>query len=360
MIKEIKFQNVSKEYEQEIAVSSFSLSIFENEFVVIVGPSGSGKSSLLKMLHGSEKVSEGLIFFDDQVINNVPTVDRDVEIVFQHYAIDYDVSVEKNIIKSLKKKKLPKNIVKEKVLELARILEIEELLKSDPKQLSGGEKQRVALARALVCEPSLLLLDEPLSNLDSSMRFKVRLLLKKIHRKYKNTIIYVTHDQKEALTLGDKIVVLKDGVIQQVGTPKELYYNPSNIFVASFIGNPLANIIEGKIVKEKTNHYFKFGNEMILIPAEIVQKEKIDECINKEIVIAIRPNAIAITKEKTGSVVGKVLSKEQIGQENYIHIKVKGVKEYIRIQVESLVGFIENEEINILFNFEEAKLFLKS
>ena len=188
----------------------------------------------------------------------------------------------------------------------------------------------------------------------------MRLLLKKVHRKYKNTIIYVTHDQNEAMTLADKIVVLKDGVIQQVGTPKELYHNPSNVFVASFIGNPLANIIEGKIVKEKTNHYFKFGNEMILIPTEIVQKEKIDECINKEIFIAIRPNAIAITKEKAGSVVGKVLLKEQIGQENYIHIKVKGVKEYIRIQVESLVGFIENEEINIIFNFEEAKLFLKA
>ena len=130
--------------------------------------------------------------------------------------------------------------------------------------------------------------------------------------------------------------------------------------MASFIGNPLANIIKGKIVEDQTNYYFKFGNEMILIPTKIVQKERIDECINKEIVIAIRPNAIAITKEKTGSVVGKVLSKEQIGQENYIHIKVKGVKEYIRIQVESLVGFIENEEINILFNFEEAKLFLKA
>ena len=354
MIKEIKLQNITKEYEDEIAVSSFSLCIKENDFVVIVGPSGSGKSSLLKMIYGSEKITEGELFFDNKKINNVATIDRDVEIVFQHYAIDYDISVEKNIIKSLKKKKLKKQEIKERVLEIARILEIEDLLNSDPKNLSGGEKQRVALARALVCRPSVLLLDEPLSNLYSSMRNKVRNLLKKYHRIYKNIIIYVTHDQNEAMVLGNKVVVIKDGQIQQIGSPLELYHKPSNPFVASFIGNPSANVLEGKIKLIKDNYYFEIANQDILIPTEVVQKEELYKFINRNIVICVRPNLMNISNVGLKCV---FINKEVIGESYFLDLKIFKNKKMIKIQLENDIKIDEKEELFISFNWDEVKIF---
>ena len=240
-------KNVTKTYDNnKTVINNVSLEIKDKEFIVLVGASGCGKSTLLRMIAGLEDISDGEIFIGDNKVNNVAPKDRDIAFVFQSYALYPHMTVRENIAFGLKMRKVPKAEINKKVQEAAEILNLEEYLDRKPKQLSGGQRQRVALGRAIVRNPKVFLMDEPLSNLDAKLRVQMRSEIKKLHEKLQTTFIYVTHDQTEALTMGDRIVVLNNGVIQQVDSPEEIYNNPKNTFVAGFVGSPQMNFIEGK------------------------------------------------------------------------------------------------------------------
>lgn len=240
-------KNVTKTYDNnKTVINNVSLEIKDKEFIVLVGASGCGKSTLLRMIAGLEDISDGEIFIGDNKVNNVAPKDRDIAFVFQSYALYPHMTVRENIAFGLKMRKVPKAEIDKKVQEAAEILNLEEYLDRKPKQLSGGQRQRVALGRAIVRNPKVFLMDEPLSNLDAKLRVQMRSEIKKLHEKLQTTFIYVTHDQTEALTMGDRIVVLNNGVIQQVDSPEEIYNNPKNTFVAGFVGSPQMNFIEGK------------------------------------------------------------------------------------------------------------------
>ena len=240
-------KNVTKTYDNnKTVINNVSLEIKDKEFIVLVGASGCGKSTLLRMIAGLEDISDGKIFIGDNKVNNVAPKDRDIAFVFQSYALYPHMTVRENIAFGLKMRKVPKVEIDKKVQEAAEILNLEEYLDRKPKQLSGGQRQRVALGRAIVRNPKVFLMDEPLSNLDAKLRVQMRCEIKKLHEKLQTTFIYVTHDQTEALTMGDRIVVLNNGIIQQVDSPEEIYNNPKNTFVAGFVGSPQMNFIEGK------------------------------------------------------------------------------------------------------------------
>lgn len=243
----VTIKNVKKVYDNsKTVINNVNLDIKDKEFVVLVGASGCGKSTLLRMIAGLEEITSGEISIGDRVVNNVAPKDRDIAFVFQSYALYPHMTVRENIAFGLKMRRTPKAEIEEKVKQAAEILDLSEYLERKPKQLSGGQRQRVALGRAIVRNPKVFLMDEPLSNLDAKLRVQMRSEIKKLHEKLQTTFIYVTHDQTEALTMGDRIVVLNNGVIQQAGTPDEIYYNPKNTFVAGFIGSPQMNFIEGK------------------------------------------------------------------------------------------------------------------
>ncbi|WP_010277254.1 ABC transporter ATP-binding protein [Paenibacillus senegalensis] len=248
----LKFLHVKKKYpgERRFSVDDFHLEVNDGEFLVLVGPSGCGKSTLLRMLAGLEEITEGEIYIGDRMVNYVSSKDRNIAMVFQNYALYPHLSVYENIAFGLRMRKLAKHEIHEKVIRAAKVLEIEANLNKRPGQLSGGQRQRVALGRAIVREPDVFLMDEPLSNLDAKLRVLMREELTKLHRKLHRTTVYVTHDQIEAMTMGNRIVVMKDGVIQQVGTPREIYRTPLNVFVAGFIGTPPMNLISGTIRTE--------------------------------------------------------------------------------------------------------------
>jgi multiple sugar transport system ATP-binding protein len=247
-MSKVILKNVQKIYEKnkKPVIRNVNLEIADKEFVVLVGASGCGKSTLLRMIAGLEDISSGEIYIGDKKVNNVPPKDRDIAFVFQSYALYPHMTVKENIAFGLKMRKTPKNVIEEKVKEAAEILNLTEYLDRKPKQLSGGQRQRVALGRAIVRNPKVFLMDEPLSNLDAKLRVQMRSEIKKLHEKLQTTFIYVTHDQTEALTMGDRIVVLNDGDVQQAGRPEEIYNNPANTFVAGFIGSPQINFINGK------------------------------------------------------------------------------------------------------------------
>src|SRR5210317_894146 len=260
----ISLKNIVKKYGDLEVVHSINLEIKDAEFIVLVGPSGCGKSTTLRMIAGLEEITGVEIVIGDRVVNNILAKDRNIAMVFQNYALYPHMNVFNNMSFSLKLQKVPKPEIKERVNHAARILNIEELLNRRPSELSGGQRQRVAMGRAIVRNPDIFLFDEPLSNLDAKLRTQMRVEIKELHQRVKNTIVYVTHDQVEAMTLGDRIVVLKDGYIEQVGDPIELFQNPVNTFVAGFIGSPAMNLIDGTISKsaEKLNVSFQDGFEL--------------------------------------------------------------------------------------------------
>ncbi len=243
-------KNVKKIYDKKVVIDGVNLEIKDKEFMVLVGPSGCGKSTILRMIAGLEEISDGEILIDDKTVNNIPPKDRDIAFVFQSYALYPHMTVRENIAFGLKMRKVDKKIIDEKVKEAAEILDLTEYLERKPKQLSGGQRQRVALGRAIVRNPKVFLMDEPLSNLDAKLRVQMRSEIKKLHEKLQTTFIYVTHDQTEALTMGDRIVVLNNGVIQQVDSPEEIYNNPQNTFVAGFLGSPQMNFIDGEFLSD--------------------------------------------------------------------------------------------------------------
>ena len=293
---EVILDSVDKMYPGGVqAVKDFNLDIADGEFIVLVGPSGCGKSTTLRMVAGLEEISGGTIRIEDRVINDVPPKDRDIAMVFQNYALYPHMTVYKNMAFALALRKFPKKEIDERVRAAADILGIGELLDRKPKALSGGQRQRVAVGRAIVRQPKAFLFDEPLSNLDAKLRVEMRAELKRLHHRLSTTTIYVTHDQEEAMTLGDRIVVMKDGVVQQVGRPLEVYRNPTNRFVAGFVGTPPMNFIHVKIISEHGRLWLDAEDFRIAVTSEqashLVGKE------NAEAVLGIRPEAMGLKGE---------------------------------------------------------------
>ncbi len=345
---EVKLVDVSKIYEEKNkAVSSFSLEIKDKEFVVLVGPSGCGKSTTLRMIAGLEDISEGEIFIDGRKVNNVPPKDRDIAMVFQNYALYPHMSVYENMAFGLKLRKFSKSEINERVSYAAKILDIEYLLERKPKQLSGGQRQRVAVGRAIVRKPKVFLFDEPLSNLDAKLRVQMRSEIARLHKRLQTTIVYVTHDQVEAMTMGDRIVVMKEGIVQQVDTPLNLYNHPKNKFVAGFIGSPAMNFVEGKIVSEDG---LKFVSSQGTLTFQLnpKQSEILSSYRDKKITVGIRPESFSAETKYESSVKTKLEFEEQMGNEVYLHFNVDGKSCIARMHPD--VQYKIGDEINVGFN----------
>ena len=274
------------------AVKNFNLEIADQEFIIFVGPSGCGKSTTLRMIAGLEEISEGTLKIGDKVMNDVEPKDRDIAMVFQNYALYPHMTVYDNMAFGLKLRKVPKDQIDKMVKEAAKILDLDKLLDRKPKALSGGQRQRVAMGRAIVRDPKVFLMDEPLSNLDAKLRVQMRIEISKLHQRLGATIIYVTHDQTEAMTLGTRIVVMKDGVVQQVDSPQNLYNNPGNLFVAGFIGSPQMNFMDAVVEAAGKNVTLKVGQHSIKLP-EAKSKALIDGgYVGKTVVMGIRPEDV--------------------------------------------------------------------
>ena len=329
----LKLKHIYKKYPGGVtAVSDFCLDIKDKEFLVLVGPSGCGKSTTLRMIAGLEEISEGELFIGDTLVNDVAPKDRDIAMVFQNYALYPHMTVFENMAFGLKLRKIPKEEIKRRVEEAARILDINHLLERKPKALSGGQKQRVALGRAIVRNPKVFLLDEPLSNLDAKLRASMRTELTKIHKRVGTTFIYVTHDQTEAMTMATRIVVMKDGLIQQVDTPQNLYDYPVNTFVAGFIGTPQMNFINAKLVKKDNDLYVTFGENMLKLPPEKANNPALKEYIDREVVLGLRPECIHDEPMYLSSMPENILEvdidvTELMGAEIFLYLRYQGQDE---------------------------------
>ena len=322
----ITFKGVKKVYPGGVvAVDDFNMEILDGEFVVLVGPSGCGKSTTLRMIAGLEDITSGELYLDDRLINNVPPKDRDIAMVFQNYALFPHMTVYNNIAYGLKLRKIPKKIIREKVEEVARILDLSDLLLRKPRALSGGQRQRVALGRAIVRNPAVFLLDEPLSNLDAKLRTQMRSEITKLHISLGTTFVYVTHDQTEAMTMGERLVVMKDGFIQQVDTPQNLYDYPDNLFVAGFIGSPQMNTFQAKLLHRDGGLRAAFDGGELPLRGKRYESAKISEYIGKEITIGIRPESIYQDSEfanlsNAGIIEAKVELSELMGAGVYLYV----------------------------------------
>ena len=286
----LSLRNVTKKYPNGfVAVKDFNLEVEDQEFIIFVGPSGCGKSTTLRMIAGLEDISSGELYIDGKLMNDVEPKDRDIAMVFQNYALYPHMSVYDNMAFGLKLRKTPKDEIDRKVHDAAKILDLEHLLDRKPKALSGGQRQRVAMGRAIVRNPKVFLMDEPLSNLDAKLRGQMRVEISKLHQRLETTIIYVTHDQTEAMTLGTRIVVMKDGVVQQVGSPQGLYDNPCNKFVAGFIGTPQMNMIDAQVGKSGNEVTISFGGHTLSLPDEKAKKLEAAGYVGKVVTVGIRP-----------------------------------------------------------------------
>lgn len=368
----LTLKHIYKKYSDSVtAVSDFNLEITDKEFVVLVGPSGCGKSTTLRMIAGLEEITEGELYIGDRLVNEVAPKDRDIAMVFQNYALYPHMTVYENMAFGLKLRKTPKEDIKRRVDEAAKILDISHLLDRKPKALSGGQRQRVALGRAIVREPKVFLLDEPLSNLDAKLRAQMRTELSKLHDKLGTTFIYVTHDQTEAMTMGDRIVVMKDGVIQQVDTPQNLYERPCNAFVAGFMGSPQMNFVDAKLVSRSGVLGVEFGNGKycIKLPEGKVKDESVKAFIDKDIILGIRPEHIHddemfLSLAKDGIVDVDVEVTELMGAETYLYLNLDGTQVTARVdprttarQGDSLKVAIDVNKIH-LFDKETEKVIL--
>ncbi len=317
---EVRLENVVKKFDEVVAVDDFNLTIQDKEFVVLVGPSGCGKTTTLRMIAGLETITSGNVFIGDQLINRLPAKDRNIAMVFQNYALYPHMTVFENMAFSLEMRKRPKQEIKKRVGEAAEILGIQSLLARKPKQLSGGQRQRVAVGRAIVRKPEVFLFDEPLSNLDAKLRVQTRLELKKLHERLATTAVYVTHDQIEAMTMGDRIVVMKDGLIQQVGSPLELYDQPANRFVGGFIGSPAMNFFDADLNGSGQAACLQAGNVRIDLPPDKAQKLR--DYKEKHVIVGIRPEDLIPAGEHVPgkTIQGTVEVVEPIGNETYVDV----------------------------------------
>ncbi len=326
------------------AVTDVNLDIKDKEFIVLVGPSGCGKSTTLRMIAGLEEISEGELYIGDRLVNDIAPKDRDIAMVFQNYALYPHMTVFDNMAFGLKLRKVPKEEIERKVNEAAKILDLSHLLDRKPKAMSGGQRQRVALGRAIVRSPKVFLLDEPLSNLDAKLRAQMRTEIAKIHKRLGTTFIYVTHDQTEAMTMGDRIVCMKDGFVQQVDTPQNLYENPVNKFVAGFLGSPQMNFIDAVLREEYGQYVVEFGSNRGNIYQIIVPESKVNEnlqrYVDKEIILGVRPESIYddpayIASATTGIIDANVEITEMMGAETYLYLVCEGIPLTARVNPSS-------------------------
>ncbi len=353
---EVKFKDVVKTYGKTPVIHGVNLDIKDKEFLVLVGPSGCGKSTLLRMVAGLEEISSGTISINGKVVNDVAPKDRGLSMVFQNYALYPHMNVFNNMSFGLKLSKTPKKEIKQRVEEVAAILGLGDLLLRKPHELSGGQRQRVAMGRAMVRKPSIFLFDEPLSNLDAKLRIQMRAEIKMLHQRVDSTVIYVTHDQVEAMTLADRIVVLKDGYIEQVGAPLDLFSNPVNTFVAGFIGTPPMNLVECKIIKE-TNTFVEFDTGLkIPVPdkegTELIKDSKVIMGLRAE---EITPVDIDTKLQEKWMFQGEVMVAEPLGNETHLHMDIEGVK--LMSKSEGRQIFSPNEKITLSMNLNEMHLF---
>lgn len=356
----VVLKNVNKIYPNGFqATYNLNMHIKDGEFMVFVGPSGCAKSTTLNMIAGLEEITEGEIYIDDQIVNDIPPKDRDIAMVFQSYALYPHMNVFENMAFGLRLRKFPKKEIIMRVNEAAKILNIENLLDRKPKQLSGGQRQRVALGRAIVRKPKVFLFDEPLSNLDAKLRVQMRVELSKLHNKLKTTMIYVTHDQVEAMTMGDRICVLDKGRIQQIDTPLNLYEKPANLFVATFIGSPSMNTLEGTLVEEDNILVFKTDSGIKIY----LDKNKINKLRNhsgKRVILGIRPENIEIIgdKGKSENVIKATVDViENLGNEMYVYFQFNNTQMIARIDPKIKLKF--NENINLKLDNSKIHIFEK-
>jgi multiple sugar transport system ATP-binding protein len=364
----ILLNHVEKRYGKDggYAVKDFHLEIHDGEFLVMVGPSGCGKSTTLRMIAGLEDITSGELYIGDQLVNDLPPKDRDIAMVFQNYALYPNMSVYENIAFGLRLRKMPKHEIDLAVKKSSRILEIEPFLDRKPRQLSGGQRQRVALGRAIVRDPQVFLMDEPLSNLDAKLRVQMRTEIIKLHKQLGVTMVYVTHDQVEAMTMGHRIVVMKDGIIQQVDTPQKIYNNPRNMFVAGFIGTPPINLIEGKITESSdgklefhTNRYYL---EIPLNQSNILkQKNK----VNRTVVLGIRCENIHVNLEVNdvnthshSRISGVQKINELMGADMYLYMDI-GMPNLLIVRTRADHNFEENEKLVLSLDMQKALFFDK-
>ncbi|WP_425807752.1 ABC transporter ATP-binding protein [Desulfitobacterium sp. Sab5] len=352
------FKNVVKKFDKNVVVHDFNLEIKDKEFLVFVGPSGCGKTTTLRMIAGLEEISSGELYIGDQLVNHVPPKDRDIAMVFQSYALYPHMTVYQNMAFGLELRKIPKGEIDKRVKDAAKILDIEHLLDRKPKALSGGQRQRVALGRAIVREPKVFLMDEPLSNLDAKLRVQMRAEISKLRHRLQTTMVYVTHDQTEAMTMGDRIVVMKDGRIQQVDTPMNLYNHPRNMFVAGFIGSPSMNFLRVRLVEEE-GQLKVIGSDFSLPPIP-ERREALAQYIGKEIILGIRPEAIHddvafLEAHLDWTVNVKVDVVEPMGSENYVYFTLDGENVIARVGANSTAKVLQQHKI--AFDMSLARYF---
>lgn len=359
----LSLKNIVKKYPNGFeAVKDFNLDVADKEFIIFVGPSGCGKSTTLRMIAGLEEISSGELYIDDKLMNDVEPKDRDIAMVFQNYALYPHMTVFDNMAFGLKLRKVPKPEIKQKVEEAARILDLEKLLDRKPKALSGGQRQRVAMGRAIVREPKVFLMDEPLSNLDAKLRVQMRSEIASLHQRLGATIIYVTHDQTEAMTLGTRIVVLKDGVIQQVDSPQKLYNEPDNLFVAGFIGSPQMNFLDAECVVEGDKVSLKFGEFSVVLPPSKAQALKDGGYAGKTVVMGIRPediddSQIAIETHSESIVSTTVTGYELLGSEVLLYYSINDTA--MTAKVDSRTTARYGDSIKLAMDVEKIHVFDK-
>jgi len=355
---EVRFEHVTKRFGDVVAVNDLSLEIPDKEFLVLVGPSGCGKSTALRLLSGLEEITNGNVYIGDRLVNNVPPKDRDIAMVFQSYALYPHMSVYDNMAFGLSLRKMPKAEIERRVKEAAHILGIEDLLKRKPRQLSGGQRQRVALGRSIVREPAVFLLDEPLSNLDAKLRVQTRAELSKLHQRLGTTFIYVTHDQVEAMTMASRIAVMNAGVIQQVGTPQQLYERPDNVFVAGFIGSPAMNFFEVAVRGDRAEMYLDTDTFRVVVTSQKV--DMLLPYLEKKIIFGIRPEHIHVTEYMpSGMVASPVRARvdvtELMGNELFLYL-LSGNNQFLA-RVDARTMARPGQDVEVAFNMANMHVF---
>ena len=340
-----------------VAVQQFNLDIKDQEFIVLVGPSGCGKSTTLRMIAGLEDISEGELWIGDKLMNDVEPKDRDIAMVFQNYALYPHMTVYENMAFSLKLKKTPKEEIDKKVREAAEILDITQYLDRKPKALSGGQRQRVAIGRAIVRDPQVMLMDEPLSNLDAKLRNEMRAEIIKLRQRINTTFVYVTHDQTEAMTLGDRIVIMRDGFVQQIGTPQEVFDHPANLFVAGFIGTPQMNMFDAKLVKKDGKYAVELGGQTVVLSEEKQARLAANNVAEQEVILGVRPDHMMLCEN---GIKGRVDVSELMGSSLHLHITAEGKDVIIIVPTNGAAAhFPMGSEVNLIFGGNVAHVFSK-
>ncbi len=359
----LSLRNIKKVYDNKVtAVDNFNLEIADNEFVVFVGPSGCGKSTTLRMVAGLEDISSGELYIDGKLMNDIAPKDRDIAMVFQNYALYPHMTVFQNMAFALKLRKTPKDEIDRQVRQAAEILDITEYLERKPKALSGGQRQRVAIGRAIVREPKVMLMDEPLSNLDAKLRNEMRAEIIKLRQRINTTFIYVTHDQTEAMTLGDRIVIMKGGFIQQIGTPQEVFDHPANLFVAGFIGTPHMNIFDAELRKDNGKYSVVVNGVTIPCSAEKQAEYEAKGLAPQKVKLGIRPEHLSLTKEESMSIPARVDVSEMMGSSIHLHANADGKDVVLVLQSAELpaahrTGFTYGSDIRFTFDTNLMHLF---